>query len=179
MPSATGTSTAPPPARTGRPKSDVNAAKWGILVAEMLEASGLKPAQAGAPDGPMPVPPDTIRRWLKGTGGVTADMVRDICQAMGYPLARALIFVEWVPAETFGVAGLAAPPPQITVDPLARRLSVFLTDKAIPETARGFLRSTVEGAIEWWRGWYRKLPPAPVEPSKAERDAGLAVRESR
>lgn len=124
-------------ANRGRPSSDVDPHKWRVLFDEMLAANGVEPENAARPNGPVPVSAPTIRKWRKAQGGVTADMVRDVCRAMNYPVARALVAVGWLAPEELGISGLAPlrlpPVVQHALDPLAKRINTMLTDPRFEE----------------------------------------------
>lgn len=149
-------------ANRGRPSSDVDPHKWRVLFDEMLAANGVEPENAARPNGPVPVSAPTIRKWRKAQGGVTADMVRDVCRAMNYPVARALVSVGWLTPGELGISGLAPLPlpplVQHALDPLAKRINAILTDERVPEVARDVLRDFVQGAYDVWVRRYRKRP---------------------
>lgn len=156
------TTTTTPRTGRGRPPSSVDPQKWAALVSEVFKANGLEAETAAHPRGPVRASPQTIRKWQKAQGGVTADMVRDFARAVGYPVARALVEVGWFRPEELGIAGLApmrlpAAVEQL-VDPLAKRINAMLTDTRVPETARDVLRVFVQGAYDAWVNKYRRRP---------------------
>lgn len=124
----------------GRPRSSVDPTKWATLLDEIL---------ANRPDAPMPASEQTVRKWRKGQSGVTADMVRDVCRALGWPVARALVEVGWLTPDELGVAGFVPlkPPPEPRLHPLAKRINTMLTDPRFG-SVYDFAVATFEGAYQ-------------------------------
>lgn len=170
-----------PPTET--PADDVRAA-WASLLAKLLTAHGYTtPAGRPSPerasidnDGPVPASVRTIRNWLNAAGGVTGEAIRDTLIALGRNPVSGAIEVGWYPRDVVSVLP-PDPPRQALTHKHARWVQRIMTSDAVPQKVRDLVDSVITRIRDLVEEVY--LPPAPIEPSKAQRDAGATVREAR
>jgi len=134
-------------------------------------------AQGFASDGDLEVASGVsaslISRYQSGDISPTVQNLRKLAPYLGVSLGELMVEAGLATPEELGMVAYARPSEPL--DPSLVEAQRLLTDPALADEAKEYLRDTIKGAIAYWRQQLGLRRP-PREPSAADRAAGRKVR---